>query len=547
MEKTIGKVSATSNKPTSADEFCFWLKDEYVIAPFDMISVENEKNSITVGIVKEIYHITDGFNHISNYVSHDFGKSDEEPTTMRLGTVYAIAEVLNNNKEIYMPLRDGTPVRFSDQDEIRDALGINLIEQAGHYKISAGFLNLSNDQSIPVHLDSGFLIGPEGAHLNISGISGLATKTSYIMFLLQAISQKSQNEDTAMIILNVKGDDLLFIDEENPDISERVKTEWEKCELEAIPFKNVKYFYPFQRNEANAHANTWCNKEKLLQRQQEDIAYNYIYTYENDKDKLDLLFSNVDDPNFTLEAIKNEITSGRLFDNVQDWDGLLQEVQRKCEAGLGGNKEIPVVSWRRFKRLLGTHVKNTNGIFQSSPSEQDEKKHVFLSDHIGNIKGGDTYVIDIAQIEEQEKCLVFGDIIRSVYDSKIEDKEGYPKKIIIFVDELNKYAPENVKSSPIIKDLLEITERGRSLGIILFSAEQFRSSVHSRVKGNCATNVYGRTNAVEIATSDYRYIPKTYSNMMTRLSKGQLIIQHPIFRTLLKVKFPKPSYLQPNK
>jgi hypothetical protein len=120
-----------------------------------------------------------------------------------------------------------------------------------------------------------------------------------------------------------------------------------------------------------------------------------------------------------------------------------------------------------------------------------------------------------------------------------------PKKVVIFVDELNKYAPStSPKNSPILNYLLEITERGRSEGVILFSAEQFKSAVHDRVKGNCSTHVYGRTNAIEISKPDYRYIPNVYSNMMSRLEQGDLIIQHPIFKTLLKIKFPYPSYQQ---
>jgi DNA helicase HerA-like ATPase len=128
---------------------------------------------------------------------------------------------------------------------------------------------------------------------------------------------------------------------------------------------------------------------------------------------------------------------------------------------------------------------------------------------------------------------------------KTEGDNPCPERIIIFVDELNKYAPSSIDGSPILNSLIEITERGRSLGIVLFSAEQFRSAIHTRVKGNCATNVYGRTNGVEIATADFRYLPKSFSGMMTRLSKGQLIIQHPIFRSLLKISFPKPAYFQP--
>ena len=116
------------------------------------------------------------------------------------------------------------------------------------------------------------------------------------------------------------------------------------------------------------------------------------------------------------------------------------------------------------------------------------------------------------------------------------------KKVI---DELNKYASTDTpKSSPILRQILDIAERGRSLGIILFSAEQFRSAIHNRVTGNCSTHAYGRTNAIEIAKADYKYVPQVYKNMMTRLKQGEYIVQNPVFRSLLNIKFPKPIYKQ---
>lgn len=541
----IGKVSATQSSPTSADEFSFWLKDNVVIAPFDLVAVPNSDNSVTVGVIREIYHTTDSMNHIANYVSADFGNADEEATTQRLGTVFAVADVLSNNREIYMPARDGQQVRFAEDSEIKNALGIDTIdERNGHRKIPAGYLQLSNNLTVPVFMDSAFLVGGEGAHLNISGISGLATKTSYIMFLLQAVAQKMADSSVATIIFNVKGDDLLYVDEPSANLGKVVK-DWEKCGLRAEPFKKVRYFFPYRNDQKKHYANTWCKTEILEKRMANEIASNYIYTFQHDKEKIDLLFSNIDDPAMTIDSILNEIVNGTQFDSVTDWRGLFDRVNQFSQKGQT-QQAILVQSWKRFSRLISTVLNESkSGVFQDSASETAEKRHVQLSDCVEGIDSGDTFVIDIANLPDVEKCLVFGDVLRTLYKMKTEGQGNCPERIMVFVDELNKYAPESIKNSPIIRDLIEITERGRSLGLILFAAEQFRSGVHARVKGNCATNVYGRTNAIEIASSDYRFIPKTYTNMMTRLRKGHLIIQHPIFRSLLKVVFPEPAYDQP--
>jgi DNA helicase HerA-like ATPase len=173
-----------------------------------------------------------------------------------------------------------------------------------------------------------------------------------------------------------------------------------------------------------------------------------------------------------------------------------------------------------------------------------------LEEAIKGIQRNDMLVIDMAKLNEETQGFVFGDVMRHIYDLKLgqidnRNEADIPSKIIVFIDELNKYASKEVpKSSPILRQLLDITERGRSLGIILFSAEQFKNDIHDRIKGNCATHAYGRTNAIEVSKPDYQYIPPVYKSMLTRLKQGEYIIQNPVFRSLLNMKFPKPIYKQ---
>ncbi|MBI5026517.1 MAG: ATP-binding protein [Nitrospirae bacterium] len=162
------------------------------------------------------------------------------------------------------------------------------------------------------------------------------------------------------------------------------------------------------------------------------------------------------------------------------------------------------------------------------------------------IEGGHTYVVDIAKLQDFEQTFVFGDIVRTIYELFAESDETLtlPEKVIIFVDELNKYAPAGTKESPLIEQILDISERGRSLGVILFSAQQFMSAVHQRVTGNSATKVLGRTASAEVMQPDYRFLEQDLKLSLTRLSKGELLVQHAIFRQPVKVIFPKPAYRQ---
>ena len=547
----IGKVSATEKYPSSCDEFQFWLKDDVVLSPFDVVLVENKSDgSITYGVVQDILHITDGTGHISNYVSSDFGDIDREPMTRKLALSYAKVSVIHNTRENFMPVFEGAPVYTANEDDIRVALGLNNIDD--DVAIPAGLMKAGNNISVPIKYNGDFLIGPEGAHLNISGISGLATKTSYIMFLLKAIQHKCK-DDVAIIIMNVKGDDLLHIHQPNEKITDAQKQDWDNLGVPCAPFENVKYLYPYRKQKEKLYANTALSCDDLADQFQEGQAANFVYTFEHDISKVDMLFSNIDDPNWTIESILNYIDYGQEFSGDLSWDDFKDRLKDFCSKGSSknNNSAILVQSWQRFRRLINNSV--NNDIFVNAKSGSKDQHQVYLSDEVLNISGGEMMVVDIAGLTEQLQCLVFGDIIRTVYSLKHGDfdpddrknKKEIPQKVIIFVDELNKYAPStSSKNSPLLANLLDITERGRSEGVVLFSAEQFRSAIHDRIKGNCGTNVYGRTNAIEVSRPDYKYIPNVYANMMTRLNKGDLIIHHPVFKTLLKVQFPYPSYNQ---
>ena len=88
-------------------------------------------------------------------------------------------------------------------------------------------------------------------------------------------------------------------------------------------------------------------------------ADKYKILYEDDKDNLDLLFSNIDDPNQTMDSIINYIMSNQgQFGKCDNWDEFIETVQEHCEAGNKGDKEITVSSWRKFKRIVNKYIKN---------------------------------------------------------------------------------------------------------------------------------------------------------------------------------------------
>ena len=557
MGKVIGKILATEKNPSTMEEFYFWTKPDLILNPFDVVKVEHINNSVTYGVIEEISHITDTANFLSEYISNDFGDVETTPLTYRVGMNYVKARIVGNNKNVYIPVLNGKSVCMAEKDEVADALGISRIKNpvpCGYLEMYQG-ANESDRIKLPVHMDSRFLIGPEGAHLNISGISGLAAKTSYAMFLLKAIQDKclsaadeETDDDVAFVIFNVKGKDLLAIDEPNPFENEAEREEthalYEAMGMSTAPFKNVHYYYPYSKKGA---WNTYLDQAAVESNIKRGAAHMYKYEYKFDKDNLDLMFASIDDPTQTMDAILNYIISGRgKFGNLCDWSEFLDEVHSCGEAGnKEKEKEITVQSWRKFEMNVKKSIYR-NPIFDSIRNTSEETR---ISDALKHIKKNEVHVIDIAKLNDDMQSFVFGDAVRAIYDLQLGQYEDGdytpPSKIIIFIDELNKYASTDTpKSSPILRQVLDIAERGRSLGVILFAAEQFKSAIHTRVTGNCSTFAYGRTNAIEIAKSDYKFIPSVYKSMMARLEQGEYIIQNPVFSSLLNIKFPKPIYKQ---
>jgi len=546
--KIIGRASATEKTPNQSNEFSFWLAPDVLVNPFDIVEAESYRGSKTYGLVLNLEHSTDASTHLSNYISNNFGEATEDPQTPRQGTTVAKCGVMSNTEEIYMPVPSEARIRFADAAGILKALGADAIRDEN--KIPAGLIEMSNGTKAPCFLDARYLLGPEGAHMNISGISGLATKTSYVMFLLTATLQRYADADkTAVILLNVKHDDLLHIHEPNERLTEADREMWRALGLEAKPFPSdrVHYLLPNGKHTANTgRPNSHATP---------DIPFDiYAYALANTKDKLDLLLSHVPDAWDTMRALIGEVQQklehpGKdpNWSSVKTWQGLLdgpglvdQKENKTRQVG-----EVAAITVNRFRRILRRIVQTRqSGVFV----DQLSRNHCDLGEKIRAIKGGHTYVVDIYNLKDEEKTLVFGDILRTIYtlyaESDVAD-EDLPQKVIIFVDELNKYAPEGTKGSPILDQVLEVAERGRSLGIVLFGAQQFLSAVHDRVTGNCSTTLLGRTNAAEMAERNYRFLNPDIKAAATRLEKGQLILNHAVFREPVKIKFPHPAYRQP--
>lgn len=540
--QVIGKTTATENQPNTVQTFSFWLSPGRIVNPFDFVTVDHLMGTRTVGIVREMKTITDAPSHLSNYVSSEFGNVAITPNTNRITTTITEAAVLANfgeksELEINMPVENDRPVRFAVESEIGLALGAEDLR----IPVPMGLIEMSNGVKIPIRVDGRYLLGPEAAHLNVSGISGLATKTSYLMFLVQSILKAYGSEEIGVVIFNVKQQDLLHIDEEAPDLDDEDLAIYKALDIEPKPFRNVTYFLP-RGEDGEADSEHEPKNSKIY-------CYSLRDCISEGRNNLDLLFSEVRDPDFTIASILEHFRE-------QNWPiHFGRDVTRDDTVIRTADQEVE--TWedlRLYDRYPSNIRAGSRGKFRrhlqrltSSDLFVPTRKHeVYLGEEIKKLRGGQVYVIDIFKVSpsEERAAFVVGDVLRSIEEMYSEGSDTWPGKVILLVDELNKYAPRSVQPAAVAQQVIEIARTGRSRGAVLFGAEQFKSEVHDQVYENAATHIIGRTGSSELSTHPYSFLEKETKNNVTRLEKGELVLVHAAFRQPVRIVFPRPSYMR---
>ena len=552
----IGRVAATKQQGNNSREFYFWIEPKTQINPLDLIVVKEGTRKVYAQVL-DITSYTDAESFLEIFASTDFGNVGLTGSVDRVAFNVAKAQVLGTSDNVRMPVQFNSPVYLADESAIRELLKVGELEDK--YRLPVGYIEQSNGVKVPVYMDVRWLTGPDGAHLNVSGKTRLATKTSYVLFLISAILQ-TQN-DTAVIIFNVKGSDLLQIHEPNRLLASggnsamneddrrclrELKEAWECMGLKAKPFDRDKtfYFLPAKKNEPNKINSDLKNLPETTDdiTKQPNNYFVYCYTLQDVRGRLRLLLSS-QNPNETqqqfIDALDNNQNSYAWTRNT--FEALCTSLQRHIDDDTtylnAQSSTIRVV--KRFIENVTDY--RTTGVFDHRRSTFASGRHKLPSKYIEeSLEAGQTLVIDIARINEYEQQWVFGDVLMAVERLMVGGGRPGLRKVVIFVDELNKFAPAGV-TSPLIYDIIDITARGGSLGVILFGAEQFASRIHPQVYGNCANKAFGLTDATETGTEPYRVFPREIKDRLSELQRGELIINFDFFGQPLRIKFPPPA------
>jgi uncharacterized protein len=204
-----------------------------------------------------------------------------------------------------------------------------------------------------------------------------------------------------------------------------------------------------------------------------------------------------------------------------------QAVQNNRQWLLGQN----IATWYKVASRLRSFPRSYKGLIASAGPGADIPWK--------ELRGGSVYVIDIQMLADRGKKLVFGRAVRELSDL-MESEDKKLDAVVVFVDELNKFAPSGNIRTPLKSRLVDITARGRSMGLVLVGAEQFASSVEKEIVENCSTYLFGRTEANELRSANYASLSDEIRTKLMMLPQGSLLAKFAKFPQPIFIRFPFP-------
>lgn len=440
--------------------------------------------------------------------------------------------------ERYVPPVPGSAVHRATGDERARALYFDKMER----RIAVG----QGRDGEPIYLNMDFVDGTRGAHVSISGVSGVATKTSFALFLLHSIFRGGALRDVhnaKALIFSVKGEDLLFLDRPNVRLDAELRAEYAALGLPAEPFASVGFFAPPTPGDLSGRPHVtgrtsgvgafwwtiaeFCSGELLpyvfADAEDERNQYTMVVHQVANRLRLDSSAAGRDG----AATVDGELcrTYAELVDVI--CARVMDEDTRSTWAGpVTGAGTI-----NAFVRRLRSSQRALSGLIRGDLPDSAARR---LSTENQQVT-----VVDIHNLVERAQRFVVGVVLSA--ETARKEAAGPGGLLFTMLDELNKYAPRE-GSSPIKEVLLDVAERGRSLGVILIGAQQTASEVERRIVSNSSVRIVGRLDAAEASRPEYGFLPASQRIRATLATPGTMFVSQPEIPVPLAVEFPFPAW-----
>ena len=535
-DDVVGRVLGTED----ATPLAFWVAvDEDAYLQLDDVVVTRRevpgREPVTVsGVVTAVRSRHEG----AQFDSDVFDISDGHlPAKVQEAAEVTVTRV---EPEVFVPPRPGDAVRRAAGSDRDAALYFDQMSR----QVPLGF---SRDGE-PVFLNADFLDGTRGAHVSISGISGVATKTSFATFLLYSLLHSAalgpEAVNTKALIFNVKGEDLLLLDHVNSKLDDTMRDAYARLGLPAEAFTSVTVLAPPRAGDRNGVPDVACRTTGV------ESFYWTIAQFCTDR-LLPFVFADADDERQQYTMVVHQVTAklareakpkddggavvdGQLVSSYGDLVDLLCD--RLSDDGTRGAWAGTAVGLGTVNAFIRRLISSTRDIGRLVRGDLPPRRAAGASMDAD----AQVTVVDLHNLPDRAQRFVVGVTLRGEFEHKEKAGTARPLQFVV-LDELNKYAPRD-GTSPIKEILLDIAERGRSLGVILIGAQQTASEVERRIAANSAIRVVGRLDPAEANRPEYGFLAAGQRQRALMAKPGTMFVAQPELPVPLVVNFPFPSW-----
>ncbi|NNC75383.1 MAG: ATP-binding protein [Acidimicrobiia bacterium] len=548
----VGRVLGTQHSNTR--EFRVVLDDGEYLQLDDLVVVRTQvpkKGEIsTYGIVTEAEAVYEGATFESD--THRIAETGILPGETVRSAQIAVTRV---DPEVWVSPDPGEVVERATGDERLKALYVDEMERP--LPIGVG------RDGEPVYADLDFFDGRKGGHMSISGISGVATKTSFALFFLRMLSGRPEivGEGAAnlrILVFNVKGEDLLWLDKPNKHFGDDAAATWRTLGLDPVPFPSVKFWAPPRSRSGDVVIPDTGGRQEGVD------AFVWTPAEFIDEGLLQFLFTDASDTRNQIQFIEERVRAQlrRFATDVAGEPGAI--VLRDPVEGVKGS--VTPNQGERVIRDLDTLVAAIEEFVDPEDGEPDQRwtgrvqagtvsafmRRLHAASHrLGQlVRAGESRRIDrtdaqvtvvgIQSLHDLGQRFVVGALLAETFGEKEQSGQRLPLSVIV-LDELNKYAPRE-GSSPLKEMLIDIAQRGRSLGVLLVGAQQTASRVAPEVMENAAIKVAGRLDAAEAERAEYGWMLPSTRARARLLKPGTMVISQPAIPVPIVCDFPFPPW-----
>jgi DNA helicase HerA-like ATPase len=533
-EERVGRVLGVD--PATSTEFRVVIDSENYLQLDDLVEVRTQVPKAgevhLYGIVTEVAARFEG----ARFESDMFLIAEEGSLPAQLARSASV-QTLRVDPEIWVAPDPGEPV-YRVAGQARDKA---LYADEMQRRLPIGFAR----DGMPIWVDLDFFDGRKGGHISISGVSGVATKTSFALSFLRALTDHPKEfgsgaSNLRVLVFNVKQEDLLWLDKPNRYLDDEAREAWGRLGIKPHPFPSVSFWAP-PRPGASLIPDTDSRAEGVA-------PFSWTPREFIEKGLLRFLFTESGDFRNQLTFVEERVRS-QLLRNAEPVEGspgvvriegkLVNSLPRLIEViedHLDPPDSEPDPSW------TGRVQSGTAAAFMRRlhAAEFRLERLVSVEGRTVDRSAEAVTVVDLHKLHDFAQRFVVGALLAEVFDDKERTGQRLPLQVVV-LDELNRYAPREGQS-PIKETLIDIAQRGRSLGIILIGAQQTASRVAPEVAENASIRVSGRLDAAEAERAEYGWmLPSTRAR--ARLFKpGTMVLFQPGIPAPMVFTFPYPPW-----